>query len=159
MKARPLTSTPSFYHKRELEYRVPRLHFPKNSRRCSDISVRTKQVSCRYSWKNVFSRLLPYISVENRSAYPVLKSSLISREFRWEHLGALQTLPRLVWHKRVIAWCVRRCITRFMPDACPIHTPTHTPIRWSRLCSGRVGTRPLVSGSAWPIPARVLFKA
>ena len=28
-------------------------------RRLSEISVRAKQASCRYSWKTVFSRLLP----------------------------------------------------------------------------------------------------
>ena len=48
--------------KRKLEYRIPRLHSPVNSRRLPEIfedSVRTKQASCRYSWKTVFSRLLP----------------------------------------------------------------------------------------------------
>ena len=47
-------------------------------RRCSEISVRTKQASCRYSRKTVFSRLLPQIPAENRSPYPVpvLKYSL-----------------------------------------------------------------------------------
>ena len=50
------------YYERELEYRIPRLHSPVNSRRSQEISeipVRTKQASCRYSWKSVFSRLLP----------------------------------------------------------------------------------------------------
>ena len=52
--------------KRELEYRIPRLRSHANSRRrFPEISVRTKQASCRYSWKTLF---LPY---------PVLKSSLV----------------------------------------------------------------------------------
>ena len=47
--------------KRELEYRIPRLHSLANSRRFPEmlqISVRTKQAFCRYLWKTVSSRLL-----------------------------------------------------------------------------------------------------
>ena len=43
---------------REVEYGIPRLHSPLNSRRFPEISVIQKQASCRYSWKTVFSRLL-----------------------------------------------------------------------------------------------------
>ena len=48
--------------KRELEYRF--LDYvlpwtPGGFRRCSEISVRTNNGSCRYAWKTVFSRLLP----------------------------------------------------------------------------------------------------
>ena len=39
---------------RELEYRIPRLHSPINSWRFPEISVRTKQASCRLSWKTYF---------------------------------------------------------------------------------------------------------
>ena len=45
--------------KRELEYSIPRLHYPANSRRLAEISVEANQASCRYSWKTVFSHLLP----------------------------------------------------------------------------------------------------
>ena len=55
-------ATSSPFSKREVEYWIPRLHSPVNSRRfpdISEISVRTKQTSCRYLWKTVFFRLLP----------------------------------------------------------------------------------------------------
>ena len=58
------------------------MHYPVNSRRLPETSVRAKQASCRYSWKTMFSRLLPQISVENRSPYPVLKYSLVTCS-RW----------------------------------------------------------------------------
>ena len=57
-----------------LDYILPRT--PGGFRRLSEMSVITKQASCRYSWKNVFSRWLPYNFVENRSPYPILKCSL-----------------------------------------------------------------------------------
>ena len=50
---------------------------PGDFRRLSEMSVGTNQASCRYSRKTVFSRLLPKISVENRSLYPVPESSHI----------------------------------------------------------------------------------
>ena len=75
---------------KELEYRIPRLHSPVNSRRfpdiLSEIPVRTKSASCAFSLKTVFFRLLPQVSVEHRSPYPVLKyttlSSLLHAAFR-----------------------------------------------------------------------------
>ena len=48
---------------RELEYRTPTDYTPPQTpgglRRCSEMSVRRKQGSCRYSWITVFSLLLP----------------------------------------------------------------------------------------------------
>ena len=59
-----------------LDYILPKT--PGGFRRCSETSVRTKQVSCWYSWKTVFSRLLPVDF--RRKPEPVLKYSL-----RWCH--------------------------------------------------------------------------
>ena len=59
---------------------MSRLHYAEISRmlvRLSEISVRTRQASCRFLRKFVFSRLLPQISIENRSPHPVLKHSLM----------------------------------------------------------------------------------
>ena len=47
--------------KREVEYRIPRLHSPVNSRRFPEISVRSKQASCRLSWRTVLPRFSPLI--------------------------------------------------------------------------------------------------
>ena len=49
--------------KRELEYRIPRLHHPVNSRRFPDIFADLCKITKLYSWrcfrKTVCSRLLP----------------------------------------------------------------------------------------------------
>ena len=67
--------------KRELERRIPRLHPRANSRRglqrLSEISVRTKQVSCRYSWKTVFSRRFPWTTWGNTNR--VVSNRVVSK--------------------------------------------------------------------------------
>ena len=50
---------PNVHSETELEYRIPRLHSLANSRRFPEISVRTKQVSCRYLLETVSSRRFP----------------------------------------------------------------------------------------------------
>ena len=45
-----------------------------------EISVRTKQVSCRFSWKTVFLPSAPVDSAEDRSPRPVLEYSLATSE-------------------------------------------------------------------------------
>ena len=42
-----------------------------------EIPVRTKQASCGFSWKTVFSCLLLRVSIENRSLHAVLQYSLV----------------------------------------------------------------------------------
>ena len=79
---------PPQHRKRELEYRIPRFHSPGLSK----ISARTKQASCKYLWKTFFSGLLPQTSVENRSPYPVLKSSLTSGGWKCPLLEATHAL-------------------------------------------------------------------
>ena len=69
--------------KRGLECGIPSFRSPVNSRRFPEIFrdfCKNKPRFLQVSAETVFSRLLPYIFVENRSPYPVLKFSLISGE-------------------------------------------------------------------------------
>ena len=65
--------------KRGLECGIPSFRSPVNSRRFPEIFrdfCKNKPRFLQVSAETVFSRLLPYIFVENRSPYPVLKYSL-----------------------------------------------------------------------------------
>ena len=63
--------------KRELEHRIPRLHSPLNSWRLPETFVLQEQTTFLYIFLEIcFS---PWISVGNRSLYPILKHSLIAR--------------------------------------------------------------------------------
>ena len=95
---------------RELEYRIPRLHSPVNSRIFSEIAVRTKQASCRLSWKSAFSRSLQQTSVGNRSPYPLLSTFC---------KGGVQ------WKQGVVVYMT--LYTSLLYNITPIHC-THLPL-------------------------------